>query len=249
MISLKIQINKSASPVSQPKSPSAKITVPLKARVLFEYKKSADDELTLNVNDIITILDKNLEDEGWWKGEVNGRIGVFPDNYVEEIPNSATPLLVCLEIGKKNSRFVIFFSQNSKHRPTTPESGKRTPSQSAPMNKLTNGGRLSVEFSNKTKTKCQFQIQQRMGIHMRIIIPNRTRLVMKKDMFHVIIRMLKSTISMQLRQQRNQRDLINQSLFQLNDHRRRQFENTFVFFKNKTKSSRQSFAFSGKWNQ
>jgi len=70
----------------------------LKARVLFEYKKAADDELTLNVNDIITILDKNLEDEGWWKGEVNGRIGVFPDNYVEEIPNSATPLLVRFEM-------------------------------------------------------------------------------------------------------------------------------------------------------
>lgn len=95
---LKIQINKSASPVSRPKSPSAKTTVPLKARVLFEYKKAADDELTLNVNDIITILDKNLEDEGWWKGEVNGRIGVFPDNYVEEIPNSATPLLVRFEM-------------------------------------------------------------------------------------------------------------------------------------------------------
>ena len=45
---------------------------------LFDYKKSADDELTLTINDIVTVLDKNLEDEGWWKGEVNGRIGVFP---------------------------------------------------------------------------------------------------------------------------------------------------------------------------
>lgn len=116
------EINKSASPTSQQKIPSTppltatKPAVTTKARVLFEYKKSADDELTLNTNDIVTILDKHLEDEGWWKGELNGRIGVFPDNYVEEIPNSATPLL------------------NSKHRPTTPESGKKTPT-----NKLTNG--------------------------------------------------------------------------------------------------------------
>ncbi|CAF5198220.1 unnamed protein product, partial [Rotaria sp. Silwood1] len=33
------------------------------------------DELTLTVNDIVTVLDKNLEDEGWWKGELNA--GVF----------------------------------------------------------------------------------------------------------------------------------------------------------------------------
>jgi hypothetical protein len=57
---------------------SSKKSTPVRARVLFDYKKSADDELTLNVNDIVTILDKHLEDEGWWKGEINGRIGVFP---------------------------------------------------------------------------------------------------------------------------------------------------------------------------
>jgi hypothetical protein len=45
---------------------------------LYEYKATADDELTLAVDDIVTVLDKNLEDEGWWKGELNGRIGVFP---------------------------------------------------------------------------------------------------------------------------------------------------------------------------
>jgi len=57
---------------------TTKKSIPIKARVLFDYKKSADDELTLTVNDIVTVLDKNLEDEGWWKGELNGRIGVFP---------------------------------------------------------------------------------------------------------------------------------------------------------------------------
>jgi hypothetical protein len=69
---------------SQQKTPAtpplltSKKTTPIKARVLFDYKKAAEDELTLTVNDIVTILDKNLEDEGWWKGELNGRIGVFP---------------------------------------------------------------------------------------------------------------------------------------------------------------------------
>ena len=35
---------------------------------------------------VIRILDKNLEDDGWWKGEVNGKEGVFPDNFVELLP-------------------------------------------------------------------------------------------------------------------------------------------------------------------
>jgi hypothetical protein len=65
------------TPVTPPLLTTKKPT-PIKARVLFDYKKAADDELTLTVNDIVTVLDKNLEDEGWWKGELNGRIGVFP---------------------------------------------------------------------------------------------------------------------------------------------------------------------------
>jgi hypothetical protein len=71
-------------PSQQQKTPATppllitKKSIPIKARVLFDYKKSADDELTLAVNDIVTVLDKHLEDEGWWKGELNGRIGVFP---------------------------------------------------------------------------------------------------------------------------------------------------------------------------
>jgi hypothetical protein len=26
---------------------------------------------------------KDAEDPGWWKGELNGKVGVFPDNFVE----------------------------------------------------------------------------------------------------------------------------------------------------------------------
>jgi predicted nucleic acid-binding Zn-ribbon protein len=58
-----------------------------KAKVLFEYVPTQPDELKLTVGEIIYVLDKNLEDEGWWKGETisTGRVGVFPDNFVEEI--------------------------------------------------------------------------------------------------------------------------------------------------------------------
>lgn len=29
---------------------------------------------------------KESEDEGWWQGELNGRCGFFPDNFVMVIP-------------------------------------------------------------------------------------------------------------------------------------------------------------------
>ena len=33
--------------------------------------------------DIISIYDK--QDDGWWQGELNGRVGIFPSTYVEEV--------------------------------------------------------------------------------------------------------------------------------------------------------------------
>lgn len=56
-----------------------------KAVVRYSYNADNEDELSLKENDIIVILDKELEDAGWWKGELNGKVGVFPDNFVELI--------------------------------------------------------------------------------------------------------------------------------------------------------------------
>ncbi|RWS09848.1 SH3 domain-containing kinase-binding protein 1-like protein [Dinothrombium tinctorium] len=55
------------------------------AKVLFAYEAQNDDELTIKEGDVITIISKEIEDQGWWKGELNGKIGVFPDNFVELI--------------------------------------------------------------------------------------------------------------------------------------------------------------------
>lgn len=50
---------------------------------MFPYAAEHEDELELHEGDIITVLCKELEDKGWWKGELNGNVGVFPDNFVE----------------------------------------------------------------------------------------------------------------------------------------------------------------------
>ncbi|XP_058504651.1 SH3 domain-containing protein 21 isoform X2 [Solea solea] len=55
-------------------------------QVMFDYKAKAEDELELKKGDIVVILRKETEDEGWFEGELNGRCGLFPDNFVMVIP-------------------------------------------------------------------------------------------------------------------------------------------------------------------
>lgn len=62
-----------------------------RAQVLYNYDPTQSDELQLHSGEIINIIDKNLEDDGWWKGELNGKIGVFPDNFVRELALNETP--------------------------------------------------------------------------------------------------------------------------------------------------------------
>lgn len=60
------------------------------ARVMFPYTAEHEDELELKEGDVIIILCKELEDKGWWRGELNGQVGVFPDNFVELISPEET---------------------------------------------------------------------------------------------------------------------------------------------------------------
>uniref|UniRef100_A0A8V8TNU1 SH3 domain containing kinase binding protein 1 n=1 Tax=Homo sapiens TaxID=9606 RepID=A0A8V8TNU1_HUMAN len=55
----------------------------VEAIVEFDYQAQHDDELTISVGEIITNIRK--EDGGWWEGQINGRRGLFPDNFVREI--------------------------------------------------------------------------------------------------------------------------------------------------------------------
>ncbi|PIN98048.1 hypothetical protein AB205_0112320, partial [Aquarana catesbeiana] len=50
------------------------------------YNFAARDmrELSLREGDIVKIYSRMGGDQGWWKGETNGKIGWFPSTYVEE---------------------------------------------------------------------------------------------------------------------------------------------------------------------
>uniref|UniRef100_A0A8C9VFM6 Osteoclast-stimulating factor 1 n=1 Tax=Scleropages formosus TaxID=113540 RepID=A0A8C9VFM6_SCLFO len=59
-------------------------------QVMFDYKAVSDDELDLKKGDVVRIISKETEDEGWWEGDLNGHRGFFPDNFVMMIPTAST---------------------------------------------------------------------------------------------------------------------------------------------------------------
>ncbi|KAM6290875.1 SH3 domain-containing kinase-binding protein 1 isoform 3-T3 [Porphyrio hochstetteri] len=56
-------------------------------KVIFPYEAQNDDELTIREGDVVTLISKDCVDVGWWEGELNGRRGVFPDNFVKLLPS------------------------------------------------------------------------------------------------------------------------------------------------------------------
>eukprot|EP01120_Amphizonella_sp_Union-15-10_P012713 TRINITY_DN5718_c0_g1_i1.p1 TRINITY_DN5718_c0_g1~~TRINITY_DN5718_c0_g1_i1.p1 ORF type:complete len:1049 (-),score=243.18 TRINITY_DN5718_c0_g1_i1:114-3260(-) len=53
------------------------------ARALYDYAGQTDEELSFQEGDIVTIIKK--DPGGWWEGELSGRKGWVPANYLEEI--------------------------------------------------------------------------------------------------------------------------------------------------------------------
>ena len=50
---------------------------------MYTYAGQYEDELSFEAGDVIMVLAKDEAD--WWKGECNGKTGVFPSNYVEPL--------------------------------------------------------------------------------------------------------------------------------------------------------------------
>ncbi|XP_022250602.1 nostrin-like [Limulus polyphemus] len=52
-------------------------------QAIYTYLANLSDELTIHPGDVISVKWKN--DDGWWEGELNGSVGLFPSTYVQEI--------------------------------------------------------------------------------------------------------------------------------------------------------------------
>ena len=60
-----------------------------RVKVVFSYAADEIDELSLEPGQILEVLAE--EEEGWWRGKMGGKEGVFPSNFVEIIEEVAEP--------------------------------------------------------------------------------------------------------------------------------------------------------------
>ncbi|KAG0668352.1 hypothetical protein C6P42_004971, partial [Pichia californica] len=88
LLSNNISIKAQSQP-QPPPSPSPSQSLPDNnelAEAIYDYSPQQSDDLKLSRGDKIKILEKMSD--SWWKGSCNGKIGVFPANYVKLYSNS-----------------------------------------------------------------------------------------------------------------------------------------------------------------
>eukprot|EP01088_Endostelium_zonatum_P007015 TRINITY_DN19168_c0_g1_i1.p1 TRINITY_DN19168_c0_g1~~TRINITY_DN19168_c0_g1_i1.p1 ORF type:complete len:242 (+),score=58.31 TRINITY_DN19168_c0_g1_i1:80-805(+) len=66
--------------VYRPITDNPEVVTNLKGKAVFDYEGVDEDELTFSRGDEITIFEQC--EDGWWTGELKGKFGVFPYNYV-----------------------------------------------------------------------------------------------------------------------------------------------------------------------
>jgi len=73
------------APTPQPKPPPPQPSTPSlpKAKALYPYDGQTQDELSFPEGAILLIHKK--DPGGWWEGEINGKRGWIPANYVQEM--------------------------------------------------------------------------------------------------------------------------------------------------------------------
>uniref|UniRef100_A0A6Q2ZGV0 F-BAR and double SH3 domains protein 2 n=1 Tax=Esox lucius TaxID=8010 RepID=A0A6Q2ZGV0_ESOLU len=64
-------------------------------RALYDYEGQADEELSFPEGAVIRLLNRDTQtDDGFWEGEFNGRVGVFPSVLVEDLMENGGLTLV-----------------------------------------------------------------------------------------------------------------------------------------------------------
>ena len=68
-------------------SPNANLLPSDRYEAKYDFYGSTDIELALKKGDIVSVIEK--VDNGWWKGVCGGRVGWFPETYVQPAPQEA----------------------------------------------------------------------------------------------------------------------------------------------------------------
>ncbi len=46
--------------------------------MLYEFNPGEKDELAMRPGDVVTVLSMQTREQGWWKGQIGDRVGLFP---------------------------------------------------------------------------------------------------------------------------------------------------------------------------
>lgn len=57
-------------------------------KALFSYVPEQEDELRLEIGDVVEYI-ADVE-EGWWRGKLRGKVGIFPSNFVADADAEGT---------------------------------------------------------------------------------------------------------------------------------------------------------------
>ena len=87
---------------------------------MYDYTAQNDDELPFGKGQLINVLSR--EDPDWWKGELNGSVGLFPSNYVKLTTDTdpsqqceySTPSSLALALSLSLSLF-FFYTHTLSH--------------------------------------------------------------------------------------------------------------------------------------
>ncbi|KAI8985676.1 hypothetical protein BD414DRAFT_488872 [Trametes punicea] len=93
----------SSSPVSV-HSTQESIPIVTRVRALHSFEPTEPGELAFEKGDIIKVVDRNYKD--WWRGQLKGRTGIFPVNYVEPLPEPTAA-----EIAREAEQEAAVFAQ------------------------------------------------------------------------------------------------------------------------------------------
>ncbi|XP_042189117.1 CD2-associated protein isoform X1 [Callorhinchus milii] len=89
-----------AEPVKKAE-PENKQKVKEYCKALFSYEATNDDELNITEGDQILLIHKDTGDKGWWKGESNGKQGLFPDNFVVLVSETEREVIAAPKVPAK----------------------------------------------------------------------------------------------------------------------------------------------------
>ncbi|CAL1715380.1 unnamed protein product [Somion occarium] len=93
-----------SSPTPSSRSTADSLPVVTRVRALHTFEPTEAGELGFEKGDIIKVVDRGYKD--WWRGQLKGRTGIFPVNYVEPLPEPTAA-----ELAKEAEQEAAVFNQ------------------------------------------------------------------------------------------------------------------------------------------